>query len=169
MLTSIRKLFQRKYHLILLVLTLFACILLILEYKIHILHDEEEHHITPIKPNNNIPTPLQVQQEIDQTVKDLHTLETEQPLPNPPQKSKNAYITLLSGINPDFTHRGYLYNALIMKKSLEDLGSTADFIVMIGFQNDPSKGNIPPSYYTHDLNLLKQSIQSINSLNHSSC
>jgi hypothetical protein len=49
------------------------------------------------------------------------------------QKSRFAYITLLHGIDNTFSYRGFLYNALITKKSLSALGSTADFIVMIGF------------------------------------
>ena len=49
------------------------------------------------------------------------------------QKSKFAYITLIHGIDNTFTYRGFLYNALIMRKSLTSLGSTADFIVMLGF------------------------------------
>jgi alpha-N-acetylglucosamine transferase len=83
--------------------------------------------------------------------------EVEKSLPNPNQSSKYAYITLLSGLNPAFTHRGFLYNVVIMKKSLEKLGSTADFIVMIGYQNDPSKGSSAQqqSLYVSDLNLLK--------------
>ena len=49
------------------------------------------------------------------------------------KKSKFAYITLIHGIDNTFTYRGFLYNALIMKKALNRLGSTADFIVMLGF------------------------------------
>lgn len=49
------------------------------------------------------------------------------------RNSKFAYITLIHGIDNTFSYRGFLYNALIMRKSLVDLGSTADFIVMLGF------------------------------------
>jgi hypothetical protein len=50
--------------------------------------------------------------------------------------SPYAYITLLHGIDDSFKYRGYLYNIMIMKTALQSLGSTADFIVMIGFTND---------------------------------
>ena len=36
----------------------------------------------------------------------------------PNQKSKNAYVTLISGIDKNLKYRGFLYNALIMKKAL---------------------------------------------------
>ena len=49
------------------------------------------------------------------------------------KKSNFAYITLLHGIDNTFSYRGFLYNVLIMRKSLVDMGSTADFIVMLGF------------------------------------
>lgn len=49
------------------------------------------------------------------------------------QISKFAYITLIHGIDNTFSYRGFLYNVLIMRKSLLTLGSTADFIVMLGF------------------------------------
>lgn len=52
---------------------------------------------------------------------------------NPPQNSPYAYLTLISGIDSKFRYRGFLYNALIMKKALADLGSKADFIALIGF------------------------------------
>jgi hypothetical protein len=50
--------------------------------------------------------------------------------------SPYAYITLLHGIDDSFKYRGYLYNIMIMKTALQSLGSTADFLVMIGFTND---------------------------------
>jgi hypothetical protein len=49
------------------------------------------------------------------------------------QISKFAYVTLIHGIDNTFSYRGFLYNVLIMRKSLLTLGSTADFIVMLGF------------------------------------
>lgn len=50
-----------------------------------------------------------------------------------PTFSKYAYVTLLSGIDSTFKYRGFLYNVLIMRKSLVDLTSKADFIVLLGF------------------------------------
>jgi hypothetical protein len=71
------------------------------------------------------------------------------PLPNPPQRSKYAYTTLISGINKSFRYRGFLYNTLIMHKALMNLGSTADFIALIGYGDD----DIAP--YEEDMNLLR--------------
>jgi hypothetical protein len=73
-------------------------------------------------------------------------------LPNPPQKSKFAYVTLISGIkivNGARPYRGFLYNTLIMRKSLVQLGSTADFIALVGYSDD----NREP--YEEDMNLLR--------------
>lgn len=70
-------------------------------------------------------------------------------IPNPPQKSRFAYVTLISGIDRKFKYRGFLYNALIMHRSLEEQGSTADFIAMIGYsENDTSP-------FIEDINMLK--------------
>jgi hypothetical protein len=66
------------------------------------------------------------------------------------QKSKFAYVTLLSGIDTTFQYRGFLYNTLIMKKSLNDLGSTADFIVLIGYSNEDDT-----KPFESDINLLR--------------
>eukprot|EP00605_Chrysophyceae_sp_TOSAG23-4_P001316 GSChrysophyteH1.ASY1.ANO1.1431.1 assembled CDS len=52
------------------------------------------------------------------------------------QKSKYAYVTLVSGIDTSGRYRGFLYNALIMKKALADAGSKADFIAMVGFKDE---------------------------------
>ena len=69
---------------------------------------------------------------------------------NPKQNSKYAYVTLISGIDKSFKYRGFLYNALIMKKSLADAGSLADFIALIGF----SDADTAP--FEQDMNLLRQ-------------
>jgi hypothetical protein len=66
-------------------------------------------------------------------------------------KSKNAYVTLISGIDESFKYRGFVYSALIMKKALSVAGSTADFIVMVGY-SDESKG---VSAYEKDMALLR--------------
>lgn len=71
------------------------------------------------------------------------------PLPNPTQKSRYAYVTLLSGLSKSFGYRGFLYNALIMHRSLERLGSTADFIVLIGYSDSDT------TPYISDMNMLK--------------
>ena len=58
-------------------------------------------------------------------------------LPFLQQSSEYAYVTLISGIDTSFRYRGFLYNALIMKRALKLEGSTADFIALIGYaQND---------------------------------
>lgn len=58
-------------------------------------------------------------------------------LPFLKQGSEYAYVTLISGIDASFRYRGFLYNALIMKRALKLDGSTADFIALIGYnQND---------------------------------
>jgi hypothetical protein len=51
------------------------------------------------------------------------------------QKAPYAYVTLISGLDQKFAYRGYLYNALIMKRALETLGSTADFIALISYSD----------------------------------
>ena len=67
-------------------------------------------------------------------------------------KSKFAYVSLMHGIDDRFGYRGFLYNALLTKKSLEKLGSTADFIVLVGFTagDDPNNDEI-----NRDLQLLR--------------
>jgi hypothetical protein len=52
------------------------------------------------------------------------------------QKSKYAYVTLIAGIDSSFRYRGFLYNALIMRKALLVEGSTADFVAMVGYSED---------------------------------
>jgi hypothetical protein len=70
-------------------------------------------------------------------------------LPNPAQQSKYAYVTLISGITNNFAYRGFLYNTLIMRKSLVQLGSTADFIALIGYSDEDTEP------YEADMNLLR--------------
>lgn len=65
------------------------------------------------------------------------------------QQSENAYVTLISGIDSKFRYRGFLYNALIMKRALKTLGSTADFIALIGY----SESDITP--FGADMQLLR--------------
>ena len=88
---------------------------------------------------------------------DSKSLETPTTDPNSlqgTQKSKFAYITLIHGIDNTFTYRGFLYNALIMRKSLTSLGSTADFIVMLGFTTQGDQLDFP--LFEKDIQLLKQ-------------
>lgn len=73
---------------------------------------------------------------------------------NPAQNSKNAYVTLISGINKSLKYRGFLYNAIIMKKALLKLGSTADFIALIGFSSETDESRTT-EIYKNDINLLK--------------
>ncbi len=73
----------------------------------------------------------------------LHSL-----LPNPSRNSKWAYTTLISGIDKSLKYKGFLLNALIMLRSLRSLGSTADFVAMIGFRDEEYH------LYIDDINLL---------------
>lgn len=85
----------------------------------------------------------------------LHPLPLKQTgaLPESSHSSKYAYVTLLHGIDDTFSYRGYLYNCFIVKKALDELGSKADFVVLVGFTYglDPQNDKI-----THDLALLKK-------------
>lgn len=65
------------------------------------------------------------------------------------QKSKYAYVTLISGIDSSFRYRGFLYNAMIMRKALLDFGSQADFVAMIGYSNVSER-----MLYSDDIDLL---------------
>ena len=71
-------------------------------------------------------------------------------LPNNKQKSQYAYVTLISGIDNTFKYRGFLYACMIMNKALKSFGSTADFIALIGYNDNNRKP------YINDINLLKQ-------------
>lgn len=51
-------------------------------------------------------------------------------------ESKFAYITMLHGLDSSFQYRGFLYNCLITKSLLDEFGSKADFIVMVGFTSE---------------------------------
>ncbi|RYH11961.1 hypothetical protein EON65_38390 [archaeon] len=48
-------------------------------------------------------------------------------------KNKYAYVTLLHGIDESLSYRGFLFNCILMKTSLERLGSSADFLALVGF------------------------------------
>lgn len=65
--------------------------------------------------------------------------------------SKYAYVTLLHGIDDTFSYRGYLYNCFIVKKALAELGSKADFVVLVGFTYGVNPKN---DKISHDLALL---------------
>lgn len=73
----------------------------------------------------------------------------------PDIQSPFAYATLLHGIDDTFKYRGFLYNTLIMKKSLEDLGSKYDFIALIGFSSTYHDEN--RNIFQQDFDLLKSS------------
>jgi hypothetical protein len=137
---------SRKNALIIGIFLLFFIIFFVTEYKLRSLHEASETLIQ-VKPKIvSLPEPTIVRVPV----------QNEKELDNPRQQSKHAYITLLSGINPDFTHRGFLYNVLIMKQMLVKLGSNADFIVMIGYKIDPTRGNDQKDLYIPELNLLKK-------------
>jgi hypothetical protein len=78
------------------------------------------------------------------------SLEVSHILQNPPQRSKFAYVTLISGIDRNFRYRGFLYNTLIMRQALVNAGSDADFIALIGYAN--SSDTLP---FEDDMNILK--------------
>lgn len=62
--------------------------------------------------------------------------------------AKYAYVTLLSGIDKSLRYRGFLYNALIIKRALDQLGSTADFITLIGYRLF-SSSIFSPAFFTN--------------------
>lgn len=68
---------------------------------------------------------------------------------NPAQGSPYAYLTLISGLDSEFRYRGFMYNALIMRKALRDHGSKADFIALVGY----SESDITP--FQEDIELLR--------------
>jgi len=65
------------------------------------------------------------------------------------QKSKYAYVTLIAGIDESFRYRGFLYNAMIMKRALSVAGSQADFIAMIAYSVDDT------TPFEEDMQLLR--------------
>lgn len=66
-------------------------------------------------------------------------------------QSQYAYITLLHGIDESFRYRGYLYNVILMKNTLKNLGSTADFILLVGFSKDDKENK---NRFKSDLELI---------------
>lgn len=66
-------------------------------------------------------------------------------------QSPFAYVTLIHGIDTNLKYRGFLFNTLVAKKALAELGSTADFIALIGYSNDD---DITP--FEDDMNLLRK-------------
>ena len=93
--------------------------------------------------------PLVTKQINSKIEADLSNADSTNALPNPLSTSNYAYVTLISGIDKSFRYRGFLYNAILMRKSLRDLGSSADFIALIGYSE---KNN---SLFMEDMNLLK--------------
>jgi hypothetical protein len=71
--------------------------------------------------------------------------------------SKYAYVTLLHGVDESLRYRGFLYNALIMARALREAGSTADFLVLVGFTRSElaSPYGETPAMITADLALLR--------------
>jgi hypothetical protein len=78
-----------------------------------------------------------------------YVINTPNTISNPRQQSDYAYVTLMSGIDTTFKYRGFFYNVLIMKRALTQAGSTADFIVLIGFSVKDT------SPFEADMNLLR--------------
>lgn len=52
------------------------------------------------------------------------------------ESSPYAYVTLIAGIDKSYKYRGFLYNTLIMKRSLVQEGSTADFVALVGYSEE---------------------------------
>lgn len=69
------------------------------------------------------------------------------------QRPKYAYVTLLHGVDTTFSYRGFFYNCLITRKSLLTLGSTADFVVLVGFTYGINPNN---SWINHDLEIMRR-------------
>lgn len=69
------------------------------------------------------------------------------------QQPKYAYVTLLHGVDTTFSYRGFFYNCLITRKSLVTLGSTADFVVLVGFTYGSNPNN---SWINHDLEIMRR-------------
>lgn len=65
-------------------------------------------------------------------------------------QSRFAYVTLISGIDSSYKYRGFFYNTLLMKRALSELGSTADFIVLLGFDE------LDSSFFDEDAILFRQ-------------
>lgn len=71
------------------------------------------------------------------------------------QNSKNAYVSLIHGVDSSYRYRGFLYNALITKKIFKELGSTADFIVLVGYSSYKEEEN--KHLFEDDIKLLELS------------
>jgi len=72
---------------------------------------------------------------------------------SPKQNAKNAYVSLVHGIDSSFRYRGFLYNALITCKALRELGSLADFIALVGYSSYKEEEN--KHIFQEDINLLE--------------
>ena len=72
---------------------------------------------------------------------------------SPKQNAKNAYVSLIHGIDSSFRYRGFLYNALITCKALKELGSLADFIALVGYSSYKEEEN--KHIFQEDINLLE--------------
>jgi hypothetical protein len=102
---------------------------------------------------------------IQQEVNDIHgviggkfpfgrtTPEThDTPIHESTTNSKFAYVTLMHGLDESFKYRGFLYSAIIMKTLLAKYGSTADFLVMVGF----SRNSVDRTIFEADFSLLRK-------------
>jgi hypothetical protein len=67
--------------------------------------------------------------------------------------AKYAYITMMHGIDNNLAYRGFLFNVLLAKEILSKSGSTADFIVLVGFSKFL---DVIPSVIQEDLALLRR-------------
>lgn len=90
-------------------------------------------------------------EEDDDDVFDKKTENSGNTILNSDKPFKFAYTTLISGLDSSYKYRGFLYNALIMKESLEMHGSTADFIAMIALNNPQDEIT-----FKDDIDLLKE-------------
>ena len=119
--------------------------------KANMLNSNRHRHIVPsqVVIDMNTPQPvsgettsLQMHADGKRATVDVGKLD--------PPSSPYAYVTLIHGIDDTFRYRGYLYNVMIMKTALASFGSTADFIVLLGFSQDGNR-----DIFQSDINSLK--------------
>lgn len=126
------------------------------------LNENGKNIINNIKMNNNINVDSNNNLKAD-NYNSNNNIEIE--LDNNKKNSRFAYVTLISGIDNSFKYRGFLYACMIMNKALKSFGSTADFIALIGYNQNDRKP------FINDMNLLKKQgiiVHNLHRLVHSS-
>eukprot|EP01039_Chlorochromonas_danica_P006184 gene6184-6819_t len=104
-------------------------------------HDKIISHTTTTSSSSNSQSSLRIGQQPPprKTVLENQEVLVDDVLMVGKQSSPFAYVTLLHGIDESLSYRGFLYNAILMKHALERLGSTADFLVLVGFTSGQSQ------------------------------